>query len=52
MKKIIEIYINGKLYKSCPYNRWDSYDVEDFSQYEKIEDVAGTPKKEWVKIAR
>lgn len=154
MKKIIEIYINGKLYKSCPYNRWDSaydavihslkrkgfvcasvdrnllkkpiycssdiyvnpskyecaviyakvftgytdkngykiyhedilrtpfgfdgevyqhwgsetyyvrryfdynackgcdYDVEDFSQYEKVNDVVGTPKKEWAKIAK
>ena len=154
MGKIIEIYINGKLYKSCPYNRWDSaynavihslvrkgfvfasvdrsrlkkpipcssdiyvnpykyecavistkiftgytdkngykiykedilrtpfgvdgevnqhwdsetyyvrryfnegtwkscdYDVEDFSRYEKVKDVAGTPKKEWTKIAK
>ena len=151
MKKIVEFYVNGELYKSCPYNRWDSaynaiirllqkkgfvrasvdrnhlkkplpcsfdiyvnlskyecaviyakiftghadkngykiydedilrtpfgfdsevhqhmdsetyyvrqhfedswethdYDVEDFSQYEKVKDVAGAPKKEWIKI--
>lgn len=153
MKKTIEFYLNGKLYKSCPYSRWDSaysavihslirkgfvcasvdrnllknplpcssdiyvnlskyecaviytkiftgytdrngykiydedilrtpfgfdgavyqhwnsetyyvrqyfenswkthdYDIEDFSQYEKVKDVAGTPKKEWAKIAK
>ena len=29
---------------------WDNYDVEDFSQYEKVKDVAGDKKKYWEKI--
>lgn len=54
--KINQHFNSDKFYVRRYYenNRWgwDSYDVEDFSQYEKIEDVAGTPKKEWAKIAK
>lgn len=54
--KINQHFNSDKFYVRRYYenNRWgwDSYDVEDFSQYEKVKDVAGTPKKEWAKIAK
>lgn len=46
---------SGKFYVRRYYeNRWgwDDYDVEDFSQYVKVKDVAGDKKKYWEKIAK
>ena len=48
-----KFYVRRQYYENNRLEwEWDSYDVEDFSKYEKIEDVAGTPKKEWAKIAK